>query len=398
MPTPASAPKVYTAGFWLMCLSSFFFFMSFNMLLPELPDYLTRMGGGDYKGYIIALFTVTAGLSRPFSGKLADTVGRIPVMVFGSLVCFVCGFFYPWATTVTGFLLLRLVHGFSTGFKPTGTAAFIADIIPLSRRGEAMGLLGVAGSLGMAAGPALGPYITATFSLNTLFYCSSGMALLSLAVQGTMTETLPVAQRQPFSWSLLRLEWHEVLEPRVFKPALITMLCLFPFGAILTVVPDQSVALGLKGADKGLFYTCYTLTSLLVRLVAGRASDTYGRVPVLRVSTAVLLLALLVLAFMGQSVVLFLLGAVLFGLGAGLNSPTLYAWTVDLSHPERRGRAVATMYIALEIGIGLGALLAGWLYDNTTARLPYVHMLSAALLLLALVYLLVAVLNRPATA
>ncbi|MFD2786301.1 MFS transporter, partial [Hymenobacter rubripertinctus] len=96
-PAPTSA-RVYThtAGFWLMCLSSLLFSMSFNMLLPELPDYLTRLGGGEYKGYIIALFMLTAGLARPFSGKLADTVGRIPVMVFGSLICFICGFFYPF--------------------------------------------------------------------------------------------------------------------------------------------------------------------------------------------------------------------------------------------------------------------------------------------------------------
>ncbi|QNH61512.1 MFS transporter [Hymenobacter sediminicola] len=383
--------RTYSAGFWLMCLSSFFFFMSFNMLLPELPAYLTRLGGGEYKGFIIALFTLTAGISRPFSGKLADTVGRIPVMVFGSLVCFICGFFYPWTTTVAGFLGLRLLHGFSTGFKPTGTAAFIADIIPLERRGEAMGLLGVAGSLGMAAGPAVGPLITAAFSLNTLFYCSSGLALLSLAVQGTMTETLPQAQRQKFSWSLLRLNWGEILEPQVLAPAVVTLLCLFPFGAILTVVPDQSEALGLADHSKGLFYTCYTLASLVVRLLAGRASDTYGRVPVLRLSTALMVVSLGILMLADQSVPLFLGSAVLFGLATGLNSPTLYAWTIDLSHPERRGRAVATMYIALEVGIGLGALLGGWLFSNQIARLPYVHGLSMALTLVALVYLLVGV-------
>ncbi len=385
---PATPTRTYSTGFWLMCLSSFFFFMSFNMLLPELPDFLTQLGGGEYKGYIIALFTVTAGLSRPFSGKLADTVGRIPVMVFGSLVCFVCGFFYPWVTTVAGFMALRLLHGFSTGFKPTGTAAFIADIIPLARRGEAMGLLGVAGSLGMAAGPALGPRLAAATSLNTLFYCSSGLALLSLAVQGTMTETLPTEQRQPFSWGLLRLNWSEVLEPRVLAPALVTLLCLFPFGAIVTVVPDQSQALGLHAADKGLFYTCFTLASLLVRLLAGRASDKYGRLPVLRVSAALMAVSLTLLMMVGESVPLFLAAAVVFGLAAGVNSPTLYAWTVDLSHPERRGRAVATMYIALEVGIGLGALLAGWIFANQPARLPYVHGLSLVLVLAALAYLL----------
>ncbi|WP_345117066.1 MFS transporter [Hymenobacter algoricola] len=384
---PPATGQIYTAGFWLMCLSSFLFFMSFNMLLPELPDFLTRLGGAEYKGFIIALFTLTAGLSRPFSGKLADTVGRIPVMVFGSLVCFICGFFYPWVSTVVGFLGLRLLHGFSTGFKPTGTAAYIADIIPYERRGEAMGLLGVAGSLGMAAGPALGPYITAATSLNTLFYCSSGLALLSLAVQGTMTETLPATQRQRFSWRLLRLDWTEVLEPRVLGPAVVTLLCLFPFGAILTVIPDQSQVLGLQPAEKGLFFTCFTLSSLLVRLVAGRASDRYGRVPILRISTVLLTLSLLLLT-LAHTKPVFLAAALLFGLASGLNSPTLYAWTIDLSHPARRGRAVATMYIALEAGIGLGALLAGWIFHNTAANLPYVHALSTGTTLLALAYLL----------
>ena len=381
-----STTRPYTIGFWLMCLSSFLFFLSFNLLLPELPDHLTRLGGAEYKGFIIALFTLTAAISRPFSGKLADTVGRIPVMVFGSLVCFVCGFFYPWALTVTGFLGLRLLHGFSTGFKPTGTAAFIADIVPVDRRGEAMGLLGVTGALGMAFGPAFGSWVAVHFSLNTMFYCSSATALLSLVVQGTLTETLPLAQRERFSFSLLKLRWNEVLEPRVLAPAVVTALCLFPFGAVLTVIPDQSRLLGLTGSDKGLFYICYTVASLAVRLIAGKASDTHGRVPVLRISAGILAVGLALLVW-SPSVLWFLAAAVVFGIGTGLNSPTLYAWTIDLSHPERRGRAVATMYIALEIGIGLGALLAGWIFANQSNRLPYVHGLSLFCVIIAVVYL-----------
>ena len=40
-------PRSYGLGFWLMCLSSFLFFLSFNLLLPELPDHLTALGGGE---------------------------------------------------------------------------------------------------------------------------------------------------------------------------------------------------------------------------------------------------------------------------------------------------------------------------------------------------------------
>ncbi|HRG07092.1 MAG TPA: MFS transporter, partial [Cyclobacteriaceae bacterium] len=69
------------------------------MIIPELPEYLSNLGGGEYKGLIIALFTITAMLSRPFSGKLADSIGRVPVMIFGAVVCLICSSLYPLVTS-----------------------------------------------------------------------------------------------------------------------------------------------------------------------------------------------------------------------------------------------------------------------------------------------------------
>ncbi|RZK31117.1 MAG: MFS transporter, partial [Hymenobacter sp.] len=245
---------------------------------------------------------------------------------------------------------------------------------------------------GMAVGPWFGTQVVEHFSLNALFYASAGTALVSVLVQGTLTETLPTTQRRPFSFSLLKLDVRrEILEPRVKAPALATLLCLFPYGAIVTVIPDQSQALGLS---KGLFFIYYTAASLAMRFVFGKASDTYGRVPVLRWSAAILALGLAVLVW-APSAVWFLVGATVFGIGTGLNSPTLYAWTVDLSDPVRRGRGVATMYIALEVGIGLGALAAGWIFHNQPARLPYVHALSLACVLVAIGYLVFGVKAQP---
>ena len=88
------------------------------MIVPKLPSFLTSLGGGELKGLIISAFTLTAMASRPFSGKLADTIGRIPVIMIGSIVCLVCSLIYPVLTSVAGFIALRLVHGFSTGFTP----------------------------------------------------------------------------------------------------------------------------------------------------------------------------------------------------------------------------------------------------------------------------------------
>ncbi|WP_369750835.1 hypothetical protein [Pontibacter sp. BAB1700] len=42
--------RVYGLQFGLLCLSSFLFFASFNMIIPELPNYITQLGGAEYKG------------------------------------------------------------------------------------------------------------------------------------------------------------------------------------------------------------------------------------------------------------------------------------------------------------------------------------------------------------
>ena len=378
-----SAKKVYGVQFWMLCLSTFLFFTSFNMIIPELPSYLTSMGGGEYKGLIISLFTLTAGISRPFSGKLADTVGRIPVMVFGSIVCVICAILYPFFGTIWGFFLLRLVHGFSTGFQPTGTSAYVADLIPFRRRGEAMGLLGLFVSLGFAVGPAVGAYLAQLMSVEVMFYTSSAAALLSVLVLVGMKETLSDTQR--FHGMLLKIDKHDIYEPSVLSPSLVMMLSGFSFGTILTIIPDFSDFLGIS--NRGMFFTAFTMASISVRVLAGKASDRFGRVNVLKVATAALALSMYLIGA-ANSFYSFMVAAVLFGLASGISSPTIFAWTIDLSSEAHRGRGMATMFIALEIGIGSGALISGWLYGNDSSMFAYAFWLCSVLAFVAFLYVI----------
>jgi len=260
------ASRTYSFQFWMVCVSSLMFFASFNMIIPELPSYLTSLGGADYKGLIISLFTITAMLSRPFSGKLADSIGRVPVMMIGSIVCFVCSMIYPVLTGVIGFFLLRLVHGFSTGFTPTGQTAYLSDIVPANRRGEAMGILGTIGTVGMAGGPALGGFITNHLSQSWMFYCSSALALISIMVLFSIKETL--IAKSKFRPSMLRVNRKDIFEPRVLTPCLVMVLCAFSFGTLYTVIPDFGEYVGIR--NKGLLFTYFTIASLLVRLVGGK--------------------------------------------------------------------------------------------------------------------------------
>ena len=63
-----------------------FFMISFNLIMPQLNDFITELGGATYKGLIITFFTIAAALSRPFSGKLADLIGRKKVVFILKMV------------------------------------------------------------------------------------------------------------------------------------------------------------------------------------------------------------------------------------------------------------------------------------------------------------------------
>lgn len=379
-------PSIYTVQFVLLCMSSLLFSASFNMMIPELPAYLSSIGGAEYKGLIIALFTLTAGISRPFSGRLTDTIGRVPIMAVGSVVCFICGFLYPVLSSVAGFLFLRLVHGFSTGFKPTATAAYIADLIPKERWGEALGFHGLCFSIGQAVGPALGSWVAGSYSINMMFYVSSAFALLSMLILMHMKETLP--QKQAFRFGLLRLGRNDIVDWNVLPAALIVLLSYLSYGALLTLIPDWTHHIGIS--NKGFFFIVFTLSSVLVRLLSGRLSDKYGRIKVINTGLTGLAIAMMCIAF-SKTMAGLAISSALFGLSMGILGPALNAWTIDLSHPDHRGKAMATMYIALEIGIGGGALCAGWLYQDVISHIPKVFIITGIIAVVALMYMLVRV-------
>lgn len=382
-PQPTANTPYFNFQFALLCTSNFLFSASFSMLIPELPGYLTSLGGGEYKGLIIALFTLMAGISRPFSGKLTDTIGRVPVMIFGSLVCIICSLLYPVLTSVSGFLLLRFFHGFSTGFKPTATAAYGADVVHESRRGEALGALTIGSSLGSSIGPLAGSYLAMSFSYNIMFYVSALCALGSVSILYNIKETLPNPQK--FKAGLLKISKTEIFDPSSVKPAVIMFLLTFSIGCVVTLTPDFSESIGMK--NKGFFYACYTIASLAIRLVAGKASDKYGRVAVLIFSAVFMTAGMILLAY-AHTILMFIISASVLGLSVGLNGPTIIAWAVDLCRAEHRGRAVASVSIALEVGIGGGALICGWIYGNQLANLFYAFLLPGVLSFIALLFLL----------
>ncbi len=352
----------FDASFWRLCAGTFFFFASFNLILPELSAHIRSIGGNSYIGFIIPAFAFSALIARPFSAFLTDHHGRKLTTLIGILVCAVSSFLYPFIGAILPFFLLRIFHGFSTGFTPTGASAFVADLVPYEKRGTAMGIQGMSGNLGTSFGFGIGSLTAEWVGLNGMYWISSCMALLGVWMFGGMRETLTTSKNVKLK-DFLKMEKADIFLKKSWKPALLMFLVCVGFGSILTVMPDYTHALGFK--NKGLFLLIYISFSLTVRILSGKLSDKYGRALSVSLGTSAQVISLVLLC-LPPNAYFFFLSAFFYGLGQGFNAPGLFAWAADTAENQSdRGRALSSVFIALEAGIIVGGLSAGFILDLT---------------------------------
>jgi len=132
--------------------------LSVGAVLPVLPRYVRGpLGAGNVAvGVVIGSYAVTGLISRPFAGRLADSRGRRPAVVLGSLLASAAGFLYLIPAGVPGLIASRLVLGAGEGMVFTAGSAWIVDLAPPGRRGRVIGLYGLAVWSGLSLGPPIG--------------------------------------------------------------------------------------------------------------------------------------------------------------------------------------------------------------------------------------------------
>jgi len=374
--------KTYSASFWILCIHMLLFFVSFNLIIPELNDYITSLGGADEKWLILGLWTLAAAIARPFSGKIADNFGRKSTIFIGVIVSILISFLYPFFTSITAFLTLRFLHGFSTGFQPTGATALVGDIIPKGRRGEAMGIFSMTISIGFGLGNYLSTTIFQYFQINGLFIASGLCGIIALSLVLLIKEE----EKPKIDINLRNMipKWNEIFAPEVIQPSIFMFITATIAGIYYLIVPDFSTHLGME--EKGVFWLFYTMTSLGTRFLAGKAADKYGYRNNILVGLSIEIISGLICAY-ATTPFEFLLGASLFGIGGGMMTPAIFAWTADLANPVFKGRGIGTMFIALELGIALGGLLTQKIYDNNVANFKFAYLFGVLLCIVGLIYL-----------
>jgi MFS family permease len=343
----------------LACLvvATFFHFASLYYLFPTLPLYVRHLGGTTSDvGLIIGILALTSLAARPFLGVWMDRAGRRVFLLTGAGIYALASLGYWVIRSVPGLLLWRVFHGIGLATFSTAAAALAADLAPPGRRGATMGVFGLAQAAALTVGPGIGQVILRAAGYPGLFVGAASTALASL-VFGLALPAIPF-QRSDDAPEPGSRAWP--IRDTAGASAALQFAASVAYGTIISFIAVVARDRGLETV--GVFFALLALSSLGIRVAAGRAYDAWGAAAVLTPLLLALAIGMTLLAMAGGPW-LFLLAAVLAGLGIGGTHTTLQARVVDRALPERRARAVAGFAACWELGVGGGTILMGRLAE-----------------------------------
>lgn len=359
------APRLWTPDFFLIVLGNGVFFSTLFMLIPVLPRYLIRLGGSaEDVGLATGLSAMCAVVARLPAGVLSDRWRVKPLLVMGSLAAGVSCLALVVARSTETVYLARMLHGAALGVFSTAAGARAAEIVPEKRRVEGLGWFGITAIVAMAVAPVAAEPTFSAFGFRTGFLIVGGIALTSGLVALFLGKEKK-AEKKPgllFNAAALRpySQWIKISKGAIF-PSLIGLSGAYGLSGVMTFAPLVGQRIGFK--DTGLFYTALALFQILARLTTGRFADRLPR-RTLAWPSMMFVTASLVTFSLSQGVVSFLVAAVLLGLGWGTFVPPILAMAIDLSHPTDRGAAMATFFLAIDLGVGIGNTLIGTMMER----------------------------------
>ncbi|MFG6147236.1 MFS transporter [Halobacillus sp. B23F22_1] len=352
--------KLWTWPFIFLILANLFTFMSFQMLLPNLPPYIESIGGNELQiGLVTTMFSIAAILIRPFIGHLLMTSARKALVLAGAISLLAITLLYPITQVVVLVLIIRFAHGIAWGWSTTANGTAAVDLVPRRRVGEGMGYFGLSITIGMIMAPSFGIYLFQKYSFDLLVWISAGLGIIAIGLFALTSFVTPdsvydnrvIKPRFSFLGSLV--------EKKSGYPALVTFLTTFGYGSIVTYIVIFGVEQGLDGVF--LFYFFNALLATISRPITGKYFDKQGPWKLIIICSAISFVAMWVLSLADSNLDLMIAGA-LFGAGYGSMMPAFQAWVISKTTVDRSGIANGMFYSSIDLGIGLSALILGFIY------------------------------------
>lgn len=337
---------------------------------------------------IIALWTLGAamiGVGAPLAGWLADRFGHARMMtVFFlgiGLASIIAGFV---ADSAEMGLALALLGGFGAIYHPVALA-WVSMTAPPDARGRLMGILGIAGSIGVACAAVIAGglaevagwrmamilpgIVTIIAGLALLFCLLTGRVAASNHQPGQDTAQHVAAEAARIPWGVLMVL------------AITFMLGSIAYTAYSTALPkwlsDMLLLDSTRAAQLGLIVGATMLMGSVGQLIGGRLADQMP-MKTLYVATFLVKLPLMLLAAWFGGVWVLLI-AVFIGFMFDFSAPVENLLLARYSSGKRRGLAFGLKFAMGFVAAPLGVNLVAWAYGDAAGGAPALFLTLAVL-------------------
>jgi MFS transporter, YNFM family, putative membrane transport protein len=383
-PTPTGTGATPRRAIAMLALASFASAANLRICDPLLPQIAGELGvtiGG--AAMVVMAFALAYGLFQVIVGPLADTRGKLKLVIVGSLWAGI-GTAISAAMPTLGLLVLaRFLAGAGAAAVIPVAIAWIGDVVPYERRQTVLAryisgqILGIV--FGQVAGGALGELIgwRATLGVLGLVHIAAGLLLLG---EMRRVGAAPVASRR-VRWGsaaanavdMLRRPWAQFILGFTFIEGMVM------FGALAYVGAELHERFGVNLTVVGAMLAAFGAGALLYSATAGLLVPRYGQAS-LAAAGAVFLsagyaaLALIPVVWLAPPAI------ALIGLGFYMLHNTLQTNATQMA-PEARGLAISLFALMLFGGQSVGVALGAPVMDRYGGR-PIFLVTSAVILVL----------------
>jgi EmrB/QacA subfamily drug resistance transporter len=162
---------------------------------PVLPKIVSDLHGSDVYTWAVTIYLLTSTVTVPIYGKLSDLYGRKPILMIGITLFLLGSALSGLSQEMWQLVLFRGIQGLGAGALFPIALAIIGDLFTPAERGKYQGLFGLVFGVAFLAGPAIGGFLTDSFSWHAIFYVNLPIGLIALAVIWRLLPNIKHAER-----------------------------------------------------------------------------------------------------------------------------------------------------------------------------------------------------------
>jgi MFS family permease len=334
---------------------------------------------------VILSFIISFGVVKAFTnllaGRYSDVIGRKPLLIAGWLFAVPVPLLIIWAPTWSWIAGANVLLGINQGLCWSTTIIMKIDLVGPKRRGFSMGLNEFAGYGAVALAAMTSGYLASIYGLRPVpFYLGIGFATLGLVLSLVFVHDTTAHAREEARLhvgdAVATPRFRDVFaltsyrDPTLSACSQAGLINNLNDGMAWGLFPLLFASYGLDVGRIGVLAAVYPAVWGISQLATGAISDHWGRKWMIVSGMWIQAVGIWLIVWTPRldkresSIFwLWMLGAVLLGLGTALVYPTLLAAIGDVVHPAWRASAVGVYRLWRDLGYGFGALLSGVIAD-----------------------------------